>query len=128
MLQETRPALDQKSPHIWEVIPAQCIFIFLSGLVDNEKRLAAKCKQLNEDLTGASARVTAALRLSEEDQLTIAALRKELEKYWKQIDTTHDKAQSSFKIAEKSYSTTEIFQKMQCWLFIDPMTINIAFV
>lgn len=41
---------------------------------------------------GASARATAALRLSEEDQLTIAALRKELEKHWRQIDATHDKA------------------------------------
>ena len=59
---------------------------------DNEKRLATKCRQLNEDLTGASARVTAALRLSEEDQFTITALRKELEKHWRQIDASHDKA------------------------------------
>ena len=59
---------------------------------DNEKRLAAKCRQLKEDLTCASVRVTAALRLSEEDQLTMTALRKELEKHWRQIDATHDKA------------------------------------
>ena len=59
--------------------------------------MATKCKQLNEDLSGASARVTAALRLSEEDQLTIAALRKELEKHWKQIDATHDKASTGLR-------------------------------
>lgn len=58
---------------------------------DNERRLAAKCKQLNEDLVGAGARVTAALRLSEEDQTTIATLRKELEKTWRQIGASHDK-------------------------------------
>lgn len=63
-------------------------------IADNEKRLVVRCKQLNEDLSGASARVTAALRLSEEDQLTIAALRKELEKQWKQIDALHDKVSS----------------------------------
>ena len=62
-----------------------------AAYVDNEKRLAAKCKQLNKDLVGAAARVTAALRLSEEDQTTIATLRKELEKTWRRIDAGHDK-------------------------------------
>ena len=67
---------------------------------DNEKRLAIKVKKLNEDLLGAQSRVTAALRLSEEDQITIATLRKELERNWKQIDASHDKVcwLSSFSI------------------------------
>ena len=75
---------------------------------DNEKRLAVKCKQLNEDLTGASGRVTAALRLSEEDQLTIAALRKELEKHWKSIDATHDKARSVFAYQQETEDVLHI--------------------
>lgn len=60
-------------------------------VADNEKRLALKVKKLNENLLGAQSRVTAALRLSEEDQITIATLRKELEKNWKLIDASHDK-------------------------------------
>ena len=76
-------------------------FLFkLLYTADNEKRLAIKVKKLNEDLLGAQSRVTAALRLSEEDQITIATLRKELERNWKQIDASHDKVcwLSSFSI------------------------------
>ena len=81
------------SPKLATLSVKLCLALFDGEIcADNEKRLAAKCKLLNEELRGASARVTAALRLSEEDQLTIAALRKELEKHWKQIDSTHDKA------------------------------------
>ena len=74
--------------------------ISIASIADNERRLAAKCKQLNEDLVGAGARVTAALRLSEEDQTTIATLRKELEKTWRQIGASHDKVPATIPSSE----------------------------
>lgn len=42
----------------------------------------------------AAARVTAALRLGEEDQNTIVTLRKELEKTWKQISASHSRVRA----------------------------------
>lgn len=36
--------------------------------------------------------VSTALKLSEEDQATIAALKREIEKSWKLVDAAHDKA------------------------------------
>lgn len=41
-----------------------------------------------------AAKVQTALKLSEEDQVTIAALKKELEKAWKLVDVGHDKAKA----------------------------------
>lgn len=79
-----------QTKHNMPVSPRKQISTLLH-FADNERRLAVKCKQLNAELMGAGARVAAVLRLSEEDQTTIAALRKELEKNWKQIDASHDK-------------------------------------
>lgn len=58
---------------------------------DNEKRLIKKCRELNTEIVSNAAKVQTALRLSEEDQATIGALRKEIEKAWKIVDASHEK-------------------------------------
>uniref|UniRef100_A0A383VEV0 Cilia- and flagella-associated protein 58 central coiled coil domain-containing protein n=1 Tax=Tetradesmus obliquus TaxID=3088 RepID=A0A383VEV0_TETOB len=58
---------------------------------DNEKRLVKKCRELNTEIVGNAAKVQTALKLSEEDQQTIVALKKEIEKAWKMVDASHEK-------------------------------------
>lgn len=58
---------------------------------DNEKRLVKKCRELNSEIVSNAAKVQAALSLSDEDQATIIALKKEIEKAWKTVDASHDK-------------------------------------
>ena len=43
---------------------------------DSEKRLMQKCRELNTELVTNSAKVSTALKLSQEDQTTIASLKK----------------------------------------------------
>lgn len=62
---------------------------------DNEKRLVKKCRELNSEIVGNAAKVQTALKLSEEDQQTIVALKKEIEKAWKMVDSSHEKVSSS---------------------------------
>jgi len=50
-----------------------------------------KCRELNSEIVSNAAKVQTALRLSEEDATTIAALRKEIEKAWKVVDASHEK-------------------------------------
>lgn len=58
---------------------------------DNEKRLIKKCRELNAEIVANAAKVQTALKLSEEDQSTISALKKEIEKAWKMVDASHEK-------------------------------------
>jgi hypothetical protein len=58
---------------------------------DNEKRLIKKCRELNSEIVGNAAKVQTALKLSEEDQLTIKSLKKEIEKAWKMVDSSYEK-------------------------------------
>ena len=58
---------------------------------DNEKRLIKKCRELNSEIVSNAAKVQTALKLSEEDQGTIAALKKEIEKAWKLVDASPEK-------------------------------------
>eukprot|EP00898_Chlorokybus_atmophyticus_P000353 jgi/Chlat1/1318/Chrsp118S01746 len=58
---------------------------------ESEKRLIKKCRELNSEIVSNAARVQTALKLSEEDQTTISALRKEIEKAWKMVDASHEK-------------------------------------
>ncbi|KAF6263859.1 hypothetical protein COO60DRAFT_1457868 [Scenedesmus sp. NREL 46B-D3] len=60
-------------------------------IADNEKRLVKKCRELNTEIVGNAAKVQTALKLSEEDQQTIVALKKEIEKAWKMVDASHEK-------------------------------------
>ncbi|XP_072280404.1 cilia- and flagella-associated protein 58 [Pyxicephalus adspersus] len=62
---------------------------------ENEKRLMAKCRELNAEIVGNSAKVATALKLSQEDQTTIASLKKEIEKAWKMVDTAYEKEQKA---------------------------------
>lgn len=43
---------------------------------DNEKRLMSKCRELNAEIVVNSAKVATALKLSQDDQTTIASLKK----------------------------------------------------
>ncbi|RNA26307.1 Cilia- and flagella-associated 58 [Brachionus plicatilis] len=62
---------------------------------ESEKRLMIKCRELNADLVANAAKVQTALKLGQEDQNTIATLRKELEKVWKISDSYAEKEQSA---------------------------------
>lgn len=43
---------------------------------DNEKRLMSKCRELNAEIVATSTKVAAALQLSQEDENTIASLKR----------------------------------------------------
>ncbi|XP_075071217.1 cilia- and flagella-associated protein 58 [Mixophyes fleayi] len=60
---------------------------------ENEKRLMAKCRELNAEIVTNSTKVATALKLSQDDQSTIASLKKEIEKAWKMVDTAYEKEQ-----------------------------------
>lgn len=67
------------------------VFRALKKSHDNEKRLIKKCRELGAEIVGGAAKVQAALKLSDEDQATIAALKKEIENSWKMVDSSHEK-------------------------------------
>merc|ERR1719247_3928235 len=58
---------------------------------ESEKRLIKKCRELNQEIVANAAKVQTALKLSQEDQNTIASLKREIEKAWKMVDTSHEK-------------------------------------
>ena len=47
---------------------------------ESEKRLIKKCRELNQEIVANAAKVQTALKLSQEDQNTIASLKREIEK------------------------------------------------
>jgi hypothetical protein len=57
---------------------------------DNEKRLMAKCRELNAEIVVNSAKVATALKLSQDDQTTIVSLKKvsDLEKDGLELQTS----------------------------------------
>ncbi|KAJ0411692.1 hypothetical protein ATCC90586_002076 [Pythium insidiosum] len=56
-----------------------------------EKKLIKKCRELNAEIINNAAKVQTALKLSQEDQASIASLKKEMEKAWKMVDASHEK-------------------------------------
>lgn len=58
---------------------------------ESEKRLMGKCRELNAEIVANAAKVSTALKLSQEDQTTISSLKKEIEKAWKMVDAAHEK-------------------------------------
>lgn len=58
---------------------------------ESEKRLIKKCRELNQEIIANAAKVQTALKLSQEDQNTIASLKREIEKAWKMVDAAHEK-------------------------------------
>ena len=64
----------------------------MAARAENEKRLQKRFKELNAELVSSAGKVGAALKISEADQVTIAALRCEIEKAWKVVKDSQDKA------------------------------------
>merc|ERR1712217_702517 len=62
---------------------------------DSEKHLIKKCRDLNTEIVHNAVKVQTALKLSQEDQATITALKKEIERAWKMVETSHEKEQRS---------------------------------
>ncbi|XP_048360877.1 cilia- and flagella-associated protein 58 isoform X2 [Sphaerodactylus townsendi] len=62
---------------------------------ENEKRLMAKCRELNAEIVVNSAKVATALKLSQDDQTTITSLKREIEKAWKMVDAAYEKEQKA---------------------------------
>ena len=58
---------------------------------ESEVRLIKRARELNAEIVANAAKVQTALKLNEEDQGTIAALKKEIEKAWKMVDASHEK-------------------------------------
>merc|ERR1719352_2041703 len=58
---------------------------------ESEKRLIKKCRELNAEIVSNAAKVQTALKLSQEDQNSIASLKREIEKAWKMVDASHEK-------------------------------------
>lgn len=67
------------------------VFRALKKSHDSEKRLIKKCRELNTEIVGGAAKVQAALKLSDEDQATITALKREIENSWRMVDSSHEK-------------------------------------
>lgn len=58
---------------------------------ESEKRLIKKCQELTQELMANAAKIQSAIKLSQGDHSTIEALKKEIEKAWKMVDTAHEK-------------------------------------
>lgn len=58
---------------------------------NNEQKLIVKCKEMHMDITNNALRISEATRLAQEDQATIQALKKEIERAWKQVDEAHER-------------------------------------
>lgn len=73
------------------LLPSSGVLIRILYATDNEKRLGKKVRELGAELVDNTAKVAAALKLSDEDSNTINALRKEVEKAWKLVDAGQEK-------------------------------------
>lgn len=62
---------------------------------ESEKRLARRCKELNDTILQNAARVKGAIKLTQEDSNTIAVLRKEVEKCWKLVEQAREKEEKA---------------------------------
>jgi len=60
---------------------------------ESEKHLIKKCRELNQEIVANAVKVQTALKLSQEDQATITALKKEIERAWKMVEASHEKEQ-----------------------------------
>jgi chromosome segregation ATPase len=58
---------------------------------ENEKRLIKKCRELNQEIVVNAAKISTALRLSQQDHDSIKILRAEIDKAWKMVDGAQEK-------------------------------------
>ncbi|KAI5082160.1 hypothetical protein GOP47_0001903 [Adiantum capillus-veneris] len=62
---------------------------------ESEKRLIKKCRELNNEILANAAKVQNALKLNEEDQMIILALKKEIDKAWKMVDASQEREEKA---------------------------------
>ena len=62
---------------------------------DNEKKLFAKCKELNLELSANTIKVQTAVKMSQNDRQTIGNLKKEIKKAWQMVETVNEKESHS---------------------------------
>eukprot|EP00929_Paragymnodinium_shiwhaense_P006828 TRINITY_DN110793_c0_g1_i1.p1 TRINITY_DN110793_c0_g1~~TRINITY_DN110793_c0_g1_i1.p1 ORF type:complete len:868 (+),score=396.96 TRINITY_DN110793_c0_g1_i1:155-2758(+) len=60
---------------------------------ESEKSLIKKCRELNTEIVQNAVKVSTALKLSQEDQSTITALKREIDRAWRMVETSHEKEQ-----------------------------------
>ncbi|NP_001071024.3 cilia- and flagella-associated protein 58 [Danio rerio] len=58
---------------------------------ENEKRLMAKCRELNAEIVSNSVKLSTAMKLVDEDQASINTLKQEIDKAWKMVEASHEK-------------------------------------
>jgi predicted RNase H-like nuclease (RuvC/YqgF family) len=57
----------------------------------NESMLVKKCKDMAAEVNANARKIQTAVKLSQSDRATIAALQKEVKKAWKQVETNSEK-------------------------------------
>ena len=57
----------------------------------NEQKLITKCKEITSELGSNSAKIQAALKLSQNDRSQITVLKKEVKRAWKMLDSSNEK-------------------------------------
>lgn len=67
---------------------------------ESEKRLVKRCRELHDMMINNAARIKSAIILTKQDGQTIAALKKEVEKAWKLIDTAKEKEEKARQIIQ----------------------------
>jgi len=80
-----------------------------------EKKLIKKCRELNSEIINNASKVQTALKLSSEDQNTIISLKKEIDKAWKMVDSSHEKSiklkETITQLKEEITNLTSLVQK-----------------
>ncbi|CAG9466383.1 unnamed protein product [Pedinophyceae sp. YPF-701] len=85
------------------------LFRALKKSHDKERKLVKKCREMHAELVANAAKVQAALKLSEEDQATISALKREIEKAWAEVDDARDKeARAKEQVATLRHDVTSL--------------------
>ena len=62
---------------------------------DDNLKLIAQCRQLNEDILANASKVSSVMSLSQKDQVTINGLKHEFEKAWSLVEISQEKEQKS---------------------------------
>ncbi|CAD2222960.1 hypothetical protein ADEAN_001051900 [Angomonas deanei] len=83
-------------PHLTELKNEyEKIHRLLYKSVEGEKRLAQRTAELKEELEQHKGKINTAMELSEEDETTILALRKDIERAWSLADSAHAREKES---------------------------------
>lgn len=67
---------------------------------DDNLKLVAQCRQLNEDILANASKVSSVMNLSQKDQVTINGLKHEFEKAWSLVEISQEKEQKSKDVIE----------------------------